>query len=211
MNKTKVYDSIVILGIIIAVVTLLWWVMSYSHPDKVKAALSAPLDIELPTYNTVSSVLETGTNALGDGAIVSRPIQALGGFRHYGVMMDGKVLHYNQYGLHIDSIGAFAAGDVVKVVKKGLSGDNLKEFKRRCEKIVKKYKNSDYDAMKNNCEHFVNELVYGKKISMQSDLTQDMMKSYNPMIRDEISKSKFSYLLPAYDNYVKKIIKDTIK
>jgi len=211
VNKTKVYDYMMILGIIIVVVALLWWVMSYSNPDKVKAALSAPLDIELPTYKTVSSAFETSGDALGDGAIISRPIQGLGGFRHYGVMIGGMVAHYNQYGYHLDSISDFAAGDIVKVVKRGLTGDNLKIFKKRYRAIIKKYDKSDYDAMKNNCEHFANEMVFGKHISMQSDLTQDMMKSYNPMIREEISKSKLSYLLPAYDNYVKKIMKDTIK
>ena len=64
--------------------------------------------------------------------------------------------------------------------------------------------------MKNNCEHFANDLVFGKHISMQSDLTQDMMKSYNPMIREELAKSKLAVFLPAYDNFAKKILKDSI-
>ena len=138
MKKSTVIDGSIILGIIVAVVTLLWWVMSYSHPDKVKAALSAPLNLELPTYETASSVFEKSGNALGDGAIISRPIQGLGGFRHYGVMIKGKVAHYNQYGLHVDPIETFAAGDVVKVVKRGLLGDNLKEFKKRYKSTMKK-------------------------------------------------------------------------
>ena len=213
MTKEKIQNTAAIVIILAVVVGLFWWVFSHSPSKSVRQVIEKPLDINIPSYKITSAFntnIEEGP-ALGDGAIISRPIKGLGGFKHYGVMIGNKVSHFNQYGYHLDSIGGFAEGAVVKIVKRGLVGKDLAAFKLRFDKIVKKYKGAKYDAMNNNCEHYVNEMVFGIHKSMQSELTMDMVKSYTPMLRENLAKSKVAVFLPAFDNMIKQLDSDTLK
>jgi hypothetical protein len=207
--KQRYKDLLVITPIILVILALFIWGFHSQKTPSVKEAMTAPLNVQLPEYETVAKPFQEVGKALGDGAIISRPIKGLGGFKHYGVMLKNKVVHFNQYGLHTDELDVFSEGATVKVVRPGLMGEALERFKHNIKHIMAKYKSSSYDAMKNNCEHFVNELAYGQKVSMQANLTKEMVISYDTLIRNELSKNKLAILIPVYDAAVKKIVNDS--
>lgn len=122
-------------------------------------------------------------SALSDGAIITRPVidnngKAVPFYTHFGVMWGGKVSHWDQFGHHLSTLDEFAKGQTVKVLSKGLTGKNLIDFKTRYKKTVELYKQGKYDAVKNNCEHFAMECVWGVKRSIQSETTLEMSKIY---------------------------------
>ena len=135
----------------------------------------------------------------------------LGGYRHYGIMYNGMVSHFNEYGYHEDSIKEFAKNLPIKVIRGGLVGEDLAKFKARYKICIEKYKNSKYNAVDNNCEHFVNEVEFGIKKSMQSDFTKEMVKCYDSVFMKELNKSDIGRLcIPLYKNTKDKYIKDTL-
>lgn len=136
-------------------------------------------------FLTVNSVYSQLGNALGDGALVQRPVKEAQFLYHYGVMVEGKVVHYNQTGLHISTLYEFSPCATIKVLHRGLTGEDLKQFRLRYNKIVYKYKNTKYDAVKNNCEHFVTELLIGTKRSFQSENAQMYVSTYWPVLREK--------------------------
>lgn len=155
------------------------------------------------------------SSALSDGAIISRNIINKNGdpiafYKHYGVMYKGKVCHYNESGYHYTSIDEFARGQKVTVVSAGLSKENLKKFNDRIKSITAKYKNSKYDAIHNNCEHFAMELVFGIKRSVQSDLTKDMILTYWSDMKSQMIKRNGESIKPyidVFDVYLNEKIK----
>lgn len=210
--KKHLNDIIAIGSGVLVTSLLVWWVIANSPSKDVKRVMTSTVALELPSFsNTFKSnkLQKEAGPAIGDGAIISRPIKGLGGYKHYGVYIDGKIAHFNQYGFHLDSLDDFAEGSVVKVIKHSLKGKDREEFRARLKKMIKKYKHSNYDAINNNCEHFVNEAVYNAKISMQSDLTKDMLESYAPEIKEELKKNNLGLLIPAFDNLVNKALKDS--
>lgn len=189
-----------------------WWISSKSPSTSVSQMMHR--EIEVPQFDNIGTLLNqqvipTGS-ALGDGAIVSRPIRGLAGAKHYGTMKNGLVAHFNQFGFHLDSIAVFAKDESVKVVRRGLNGPSLKAFEMRYNKIVAKYKKSQYSAMQNNCEHFVTELVFGVKASAQSKFAMDAIKFYKPMIIEEVQNSKFAFAAPGIQLALNNITGDTI-
>lgn len=128
-------------------------------------------------------------SALSSGAIIRRPIKDVQFLYHYGIMLDDKVVHYNQTGLHVSSLDSFAQGATVTVLQKGLVGDEYKTFRERAKNVIKQYRSSKYDAIHNNCEHFVMEMRYGIKQSIQSDAIQTYVKNYYPSVRQNILSS----------------------
>lgn len=168
---------------------------------------------EIPEVNIKSKYnkdIDTDGSALGDGAIISRRINGMPGFKHYGVMNNGKVAHFNQYGLHLDSLSVFANDEVVKVVMPGQSKQSLVEFKNRFDKIMKKYKNLKYNATNNNCEHFMSELALGERQSIQIDYAKKTLMMYEPMIIDELKKRNANYMIPFVQLTINDFLKDTI-
>lgn len=212
MNFIKKYqETIVVIVFCIIIIGLISWGLSY-RKNTVAEKLSKT-NFELPDYTlpVKSKTISPPGNALGDGAIISRPIKGLGGYKHYGVMLKNKVVHFNQHGLHVDQIDNFADGSVIKVTRPGLTGNELAKFYKRYEKICKRYGTAKYDAINNNCEHFVNELIYGRKISMQSNITKDMIVAYDTVVRNKLIQNKLGMLIPAYDIAIKKLKTDTLK
>jgi len=122
-------------------------------------------------------------SALGDGAIITRPVIDDNGrpvpfYNHFGVMWQGKVSNWDQNGHHLITLEEFAKKQTVKVLSPGLTGKDLQNFKTRYKNTVELYKQGKYDAVKNNCEHFAMEMVYGVKRSLQSETTIEMSKIY---------------------------------
>jgi len=136
--------------------------------------------------------------ALSDGAIIRRPIVSENGnaikfYFHYGVIYgtksvkdkNGKVTkvimvsHYGENGLMYTTLDEFAKNEEIKVITKGIEPNSpeMIEFKKRYNSIVTKYKTSAYNAINNNCEHFVMELIYGIHKSFQSDYTVSFVKT----------------------------------
>jgi len=122
-------------------------------------------------------------SALSDGAIITRPVIDDNGrpvpfYTHFGVMWGGRVSHWDQAGHHLSEISEFAKGQNIKVLARGLSGKQLEDFRKRYNETVELYKRGKYDAVKNNCEHFVMEVTYGIRRSVQSETTLEMSKIY---------------------------------
>ena len=148
-------------------------------------------------------------SALSDGAIIRRPIKEVQFLYHYGVMYHGKVSHFNQNGYHYSTLEQFADTATIKVLKYGLTGEDLKKFKIRAEKVIAKYKVSKYDAIHNNCEHFAMEMVYGVKKSFQSDEVVSYMKDYWPLAKKQmLSKNPNSAMFVDFiDTFLVKTIR----
>jgi len=220
MTKSKkhiIITNILVVGCAVGIVIGVFvWGLSYTNALNEKKSHASNFTLNLPDFNkynnTVDSNTVVKTNALGDGAIISRPIKGLGGYKHYGVMCKGRVLHYNQYNLYNSTLEEFSENIPIKVVKPGLYGKELQAFYKRKNRIINKYVDSKYDAVNNNCEHFVNELVYNTKKSMQSDITKEMLTAYDTVIQNELIKNNMQLLVPAYNQFVRKlIIKEEVK
>jgi hypothetical protein len=80
------------------------------------------------------------------------------------------------FGHDEDSIKEFAKNLPIKVIRGGLAGEDLAKFKANYNYYKDKYKKSKYNAVDNNCEHYVNEVIFGVHQSMQSDFTKEMVK-----------------------------------
>lgn len=213
--KDKYTDYIVIFSVILVISLTIFWITRTSVNGEVREIITTPIntDIQINSIQSISSDKKYSTSgkALGDGAIISRPIEMLGGYRHYGIMYNGLVSHFNEYGYHEDSIKEFAKNLPIKVIRGGLSGEDLAKFKANYKYYKDKYKKSKYNAVDNNCEHYVNEVIFGVHQSMQSDFTKEMVKCYDSVFIKELNKSDLGRLcIPLYKNTKDKYIKDTV-
>jgi hypothetical protein len=119
---------------------------------------------------------------LYDGFILKRKIDGTP-FYHFGVVKGDKVIHFDQLGVHEStSLKEFAKGFDVEVV----SAKPI-DFSNNMNKL-KEWKNQKYDMMTNNCEHFAYDLVFNKKVSIQTDKTFEYLQKSAPVMEEYLIK-----------------------
>lgn len=129
-------------------------------------------------------------DVLVDGNIIQRKIEG-SPFFHFGVVKGDKIIHFDDNGVHENSLVEFSKGLPVK-----LTSDKKVDIKERLS-IVDKYRKSKYDMFSNNCEHFAYELVFDKKISKQTDDIMNYLRKSAPVMEN--------YLLNKYPQHEKEI------
>ena len=106
------------------------------------------------------------TTALSQGsiALISRPkLNGLG--KHYGVLMpNNTVYHLDKPGQNADSLELFSQGKACAVERIA----DLSEHASILNRLHEAIKNPGiYNEITNNCEHFANWIISGKKFSPQ--------------------------------------------